>query len=117
MIYAELSVGFMAGVALGALFFGALWLTVRRVPSASTPVGLVAGSYLVRLGGLGVGLYVVVRVGGAVSLLAALLGLLTARQVVIGRIAPGHPRIVGASQDVRAVGTAPDERAGGGGRG
>lgn len=135
MILAELSVGFVAGVALGALYFGALWLTVRSIPSASAPVPLAAGSYLVRLCGLGIGLYVVVRVGGAVPLLAALPGVLAARQLIIGRIAPEHGRIVrpsedagaadtaqrdpaaGTAQDERAAGTAQGERAAGSGRG
>lgn len=106
MIFAELSVGFVAGVALGALFFGALWLTVRSIPSASAPVPLAVGSYLVRLCGLGIGLYVVVRVGGAVPLLAALLGILAARQLIIGRIAPEHGRIVKPSEDAGAADTA-----------
>lgn len=126
MIFAELLVGFVAGVALGALFFGALWLTVRSIPSASAPVPLAAGSYLVRLCGLGIGLYVVVRLGGAGSLLAALLGVLAARQLIIGRIAPEHGRTVPASENVGAAGmtqcdpaagTAQGERAAGSGRG
>lgn len=117
MIFAELSVGFVAGVALGALYFGALWLTVRSIPSASAPVPLAVGSYLVRLLGLGIGLYVVVRVGGAVPLLAALPGILAARQLIIGRIAPEHGRIVRPSEDAGAADTAQRDPAAGTARG
>jgi F1F0 ATPase subunit 2 len=117
MAFAELSGGFLAGVGLGALFFGALWLTVRRMPSASGPVLLAAGSYLVRLGGLGAGLYAVVHLGGATALLAALLGVLAARQIMIGRIAPANGRVVRAAKDVAAGATARGKRAPGSGRG
>lgn len=82
----ELTMGFVAGTALGGLFFGALWLTVRRLPSAAAPALLATGSYIVRLAGLGIGLYAVVRLGGAPALLAALVGLLVARQVLIARL-------------------------------
>lgn len=117
MTVIKLAVGFLAGVGLGGLFFGALWLTVRRLPFASGPVLLAGGSYLVRLCGLGIGLYVVVRVGGAVSLLSALLGVLAARQVMIGRIAPEPERIVRPPEDVDAAGTVRGGRAAGTGRG
>lgn len=117
MIFAELLMGFVAGVALGAFFFGVLWLTVRSIPSASAPVPLAAGSYLVRLCGLGIGLYVVVRLGDAGSLLAALLGVLAARQLIIGRIAPEHGRIVRASENVGAASPAQGGRAAGSRRG
>ncbi|MDX1645807.1 MAG: ATP synthase subunit I [Longimicrobiales bacterium] len=95
MIFFELSLGFVGGMALGALFFGALWLTVRRIPSASAPAWLATGSYVARLGSLATGLYAVVHLGGAVALLAALLGILTVRQTAVRRISgaarPGRP--------------------------
>lgn len=81
----ELTMGFAAGAALGGLFFGGLWLTVRRLPSTSTPALLALGSYVVRLAGLGLGLYAIVRLGGAPALLAAVVGLLVSRQVLIAR--------------------------------
>jgi F1F0 ATPase subunit 2 len=83
----ELTTGVVAGLILGGLFFGALWLTVRRMPSASSPVLLTAGSYVIRLIGLGMGLFAVLRLGGTPSLLAALAGLLAARQIMIVRLA------------------------------
>ena len=85
MTLMELTTGFVAGAGLGGLFFGGLWLTVRRLPSTSTPALLVLGSYVVRLAGLGLGLYVIVRLGGAPALLAAVVGLFAARQVLIAR--------------------------------
>ena len=45
----HLALTFMAGIGLGLVYFGALWLTVRRVPGSRHPVGLVFGSLLGRL--------------------------------------------------------------------
>jgi F1F0 ATPase subunit 2 len=86
MTLEELMMGFVAGAALGGLFFGGLWLTVRRLPSASAPALLALGSYVGRLAGLAVGLYAVVRLGGAAALLGALVGLLVVRQLLVARL-------------------------------
>ncbi|MDX1567261.1 MAG: ATP synthase subunit I [Longimicrobiales bacterium] len=78
--------GLLAGGTLGGLYFGALWLTVRRIPHASRPGLLVAVSYLVRLAALAGGFYVVVRLGGGTALVAGLVGLLAARQLLVGSV-------------------------------
>lgn len=96
MIALVLGVG--AGVVLGGLYFGALWLTVRRIPDARRPGLLVAGSYAVRLGVLGVGLVAVVRGGGAPSLMGALLGLLVIRQLMVARVGPDSDRVPGGER-------------------
>lgn len=83
----KLMLGSLSGAAMGGLYFGSLWAVVRRVPAASRPAWLVAGSYLVRLAALGLGFWAVLRLGGASTLLAALVGLLVARRVIVGRIA------------------------------
>jgi len=83
----QLVTGSVVGATLGGFYFGVLWLTVRRVPDSRRPGVLVAGSYLSRLGVLAAGLYGVVRVGGAPALLAAVVGLVVVRQLVIGGIA------------------------------
>lgn len=84
----ELALGLVAGAVLGSFFFGTLWLAIRRAPKASRPAFLVVASYLLRLSLLAVGMYGVVRVGGAASLLAALVGLLAVRHVMVQSIAP-----------------------------
>jgi F1F0 ATPase subunit 2 len=78
----ELLVGFFAGIAGGLAYFRTLWWTVRRVANAVRPAGLVVASYVARL--------VFVFLGAAAlgswsvtALLAATVGFLVARRVVI----------------------------------
>lgn len=85
----EATLGFAAGAALGGIFFGTLWLTIRRIADAPRPGLLLAVSYVARLALLGAGLYGVVRLGGGLALVAALAGLLVARRFAIRSIAPG----------------------------
>lgn len=82
----EVVLGFVLGLAVGGVYFGALWVTVRRIPDAAHPGGLVLGSYLVRLGVAGVGFYGVLRLGGAGALVAALVGFVVMRQLLIRRV-------------------------------
>ncbi len=68
----------LAGLLLGAFFFGSLWWTVRRTLSSSSSVLWHIGSLLVRMGITLLGFYVV----GATSwerLLICLVGFLIAR--------------------------------------
>jgi len=85
----DMALGLLAGGGLGAFYFGALWLTVRRIPRVSRPGLLVFVSYLARLGVLVAGMYGVVRIGGAPALLAALVALLAVRHLAVRRIATG----------------------------
>lgn len=79
----------LAGATLGLLFFGGLWLTVRRVPEARRPGLLMAGSFLVRVGLLAAGLLLLARAGAA-HLLAGLLGVLVARTLLVRRLGRLH---------------------------
>lgn len=85
----EALVGLVLGLAVGGLYFGALWLTLREVPRARHPGTLVLASYLLRLVGAGMGFYGVLRLGGAAGVVAALLGFLLARQLLLRRIGAG----------------------------
>lgn len=76
----------IAGAALGSLFFGLLWLTVRRLPTARRPALLAGVSYPARLVLLAGGLWLI-SAGDPVRLLAALLGLLVVRSVFLRRVA------------------------------
>lgn len=85
-----LALGLGGGLILGAIYFGGLWLTVRRISSARHPGLRIVTSYLTRLAVLGIGFFGLLRAGGAPALLGALLGLLAARQLVLARLGPGQ---------------------------
>jgi F1F0 ATPase subunit 2 len=70
-----------AGMALGALFFGGLWWTVRRGITAANPALWFGLSALVRMAITVSGLYYIARSGWP-SVLACLCGLLIARVAV-----------------------------------
>jgi len=46
----SLVIVFAAGLALGGFYFTVLWQTVRRLPEASSPAGLLLSSLLLRMG-------------------------------------------------------------------
>ena len=83
-----------AGIALGFLFFGGLWWTVREGLTSRRPALLFLGSLLLRTGVILAGFYVVAR-GHWERLLACLLGFVAARLIVtrLVRMAgkPGRP--------------------------
>lgn len=71
----------LAGGALGAIFFGGLWWTVREVMSSKRPAPLFLGSLVLRNGIVLAGFYLVSG-GRWDRLLACLLGFLIARLIV-----------------------------------
>ena len=73
--------GFVAGLALGAVFFLGLWATVQRVNSSRSSGALVAVSFVLRFALVAGGLYLVVR-GGSWPLIGSLFGILAARVLV-----------------------------------
>ncbi len=71
----------VAGLFLGAIFFGGLWWTVRKGVASSRPALWFVGSSVLRTGVVLTGLYVVA--GGAWQrLLLCLLGFVVARSIV-----------------------------------
>ena len=72
----------MAGVSLGAIFFGGLWWTVRKGMSSKQPAFWFLGSMLLRTGIVLVGFYLVTdqRLG---RLLLCLAGFVMARIIVM----------------------------------
>jgi F1F0 ATPase subunit 2 len=72
---------FIAGAALGAIFFGGLWWTVRLGLSSAWPAVWFLGSYLLRTAVSLAGFYFVAR-GDWRNLLACLLGFFVARFLV-----------------------------------
>jgi F1F0 ATPase subunit 2 len=76
-----LLLAWMAGGVLGALFFGGLWWTVRRVVSAKQPALWIFGSLLLRTSAAVAGFYVVSGPHWD-RLLSCLLGFVMARLLV-----------------------------------
>lgn len=74
---------FAAGVALGLVVFGGLWLTVRDLDRAPHPVLRMLGSLLLRLGLVLGAFYVVIGYGGWRHALAAVLGFTMLRVLVV----------------------------------
>ena len=78
---AILSVSLMAGVLIGAFFFGGLWWTVQKSLTSNNPALWFFGSTLMRAGFAMAGFYFTSR-GDWQKLLACLLGFVIARVVV-----------------------------------
>jgi F1F0 ATPase subunit 2 len=78
---ASLSVALMAGVLLGAFFFGGLWWTVQKGLISNHPVLWFFGSTLLRTGATVAGFYFISS-GDWRKLLACLLGFFIARVAV-----------------------------------
>lgn len=54
---------FLVGAVLGLIFYGGLWLTVDRLPTARHPVWLTLSSFWVRAGVVIFGLLLVIKGG------------------------------------------------------
>lgn len=76
-----LVLAWIAGAALGAVFFGGLWWTVRKSLASAKPALWVFGSLLLRMGITMTGFYFVSG-GDWQRLLVCLLGFVMARQIV-----------------------------------
>jgi F1F0 ATPase subunit 2 len=77
----------MAGLLLGALFFGGLWWTVRKGVSSKRPAPWFVGSLLLRTGIVLAGFHFVSG-GHWERLVACLLGFVIARFIVMWLIKP-----------------------------
>lgn len=73
---------FVAGIALGIIFFGGLWFTVKKAVAAKIPALWVLGSFIVRVGIVLVGFYFISS-GNWQRLLSCLIGFIAARFLVI----------------------------------
>ena len=76
-----------AGLGLGLVYFGGLWLTVRRVATTRRPVLLFAGSFVLRTVLVVAGMYLVMD-GSWQRMLACLAGFIIMRQAVLSRLRP-----------------------------
>ena len=73
---------FMEGVALGTLFFGGLWLTVKKAVASKNPAFLILSSFVLRLAAVLTGFFYIGS-GNWRGLLIALLGFIVARFIII----------------------------------
>ncbi|MBN2409332.1 MAG: ATP synthase subunit I [Candidatus Aminicenantes bacterium] len=76
------------GGALGFIYFGGLWWTVKKLPRSRRPHLLTLASLFVRSGFVLVGLFLVARGGRWESIVAALLGMIAVRWALIRRLSP-----------------------------
>lgn len=72
----------IAGFILGYIFFGGLWLTVRRLPEMKNPFLWTMLSLLLRLGISLTGFYFIVRGGHWLRLLVCLAGFMAVRFIM-----------------------------------
>jgi F1F0 ATPase subunit 2 len=79
-----------AGFAVGLLFFASLWFTVRRLPHSVNPIPLLLISGLLRLLGA-LGAMALLAAGDWQRLLAALLGFVLARVLLVRLWGPPAP--------------------------
>ncbi len=84
-----LLLAWVAGGALGAIFFGGLWWTVRRSITSPRPALWFLGSMLLRMSIALAGFYIVAR-GQWERLLVCLLGFVMARLVVVWLTRPSR---------------------------
>ena len=73
---------FIAGLLLGTLFFGGLWLTVKKAVTSKKPAMIILGSFIFRISLTLAGFYFLGS-GNWLRLLLALLGFISARFLVI----------------------------------
>ena len=84
-----LVLAWLAGTLLGVMFYGGLWLTIRRAHRPGAPVLWFPASFLLRTGVALAGIYFVGRDGG-LALLGCLVGFVLARFWVAACIRPRH---------------------------
>jgi len=83
----HLLLAFAAGAGIGTFYFGGLWWTVRRLATDDHPARLTLLSLLVRTG-LSLGAFYVVMGGEWERLMAALLGVMAIRLLMVRRLRP-----------------------------
>lgn len=82
-----------AGMLLGLFFFGGLWLTVRNALHAKIPALWFLLSFVVRMAVALVGFYAISKTGHWQSLVAALVGFVIVRVVLI-RVQTKPPQLL-----------------------
>jgi len=76
-----MALAFTTGLALGTLFFGGLWLTVKKALTAKIPALWFVGSFLIRVSITVAGFYYVAA-GSLQRLMLAICGFIIARFII-----------------------------------
>jgi F1F0 ATPase subunit 2 len=71
--------GFLVGSLLGAIYFGGLWWTVRKIHQSQRPLSLYFGSLFARLAVVLGGLFLMLKTCDWPALVAAMVGFLVVR--------------------------------------
>ena len=87
MVY--LCMTFMAGIAIGAFYFGGLFWTVRRIPEWRRPGLWVTASYFIRTAVTVLAFYLIMG-GQWQRLLASLFGFVMIRMILVRRLKPAR---------------------------
>ncbi|MFA5801334.1 MAG: ATP synthase subunit I [Thermoleophilia bacterium] len=80
-----------AGLALGILYFGGLWLTLRRLAASRQAAFLTLGSYLGRLALCLAGFILIARAAGLQGILICTAAFIAARMILVHRW--GKPKL------------------------
>jgi len=83
-----LAVALFWGAVLSGIYFGALWLTLRRLTHSRRPAVLLMMSLLVRLTLVLTGFYLILDGAHWDRLLAALFGFITVRTLLMRKLRP-----------------------------
>lgn len=89
---------FLAGIALGGIYFAGLWRTVRSLPDAEKPARRMAASFALRAALALAGFWLVLQ-GGWESLAAAMVGFLAMREILLRRLGNTSYGITGGTAD------------------
>jgi len=84
----SLFAAFAAGLALGAFYFIALWQTVQRLQSATSPARLMLFSFILRIAVVMAGFYLVMGGEHWERLALAMLGFIIMRKILTYRLGP-----------------------------
>jgi len=85
---ASIGAAVCVGFVLGGLYFAGLWWTVRRMPRARHPLNLYFGSLVLRLAIVLTAFYGVLSYAGWAQLVAALVGFVAGRLLLIHIFGP-----------------------------
>jgi F1F0 ATPase subunit 2 len=88
---------FIAGLLLGILFFGGLWLTVKKALTSKFAAVWFLGSFLVRTGATLIGFYFI-SLGNWQRLLVCLIGFVIARYIVTHLTKPNTEKQLALNQ-------------------
>ena len=100
-----LIVALLIGISLGMVFLGGLWLTVLCLPTSRHPALLLLGSFVVRMGIVLFGFYLVMG-GHWERLIACTAGFIVARLLIVRYVATSNGEPQTASPQPRIGGPA-----------